>query len=79
MTTCLCRTDPDGRRLAWIPWSAPTRPGCPTHLPDLCPATTRQFRSSSTGQPIDTPCPGRLDAGRCPNSDQHAEPEGATP
>jgi hypothetical protein len=73
MTTCLCPSR-NGIRLAAIPWSSPTRPGCPTHPPtEICPASHRRYRSSTAGEPIATPCNTRVnDDGQCPYADQHA-------
>jgi hypothetical protein len=73
-TKCTCPTH-DGRRLARIPWSTPTRSGCPVHpASEVCTAVHRRLRSSSSGEAIDTPCRTRLDdTGVCPNAADHAD------
>jgi hypothetical protein len=68
---CFCPTR-DGQRLARVPWSTATRPGCPQHPPGLCTAVHRRLSSSSTHEPVDTVCNTRLVDGGCPNGDHHA-------
>lgn len=68
---CSCPTR-DGQLLARVPWSTPTRLGCPQHPPEVCTATHRRLCSSTTHEPVDTVCNTRLaDDGGCPNGDRH--------